>query len=54
MEDVAAPHAEIRRLRALAGGTTDVGALAAILELIHELKHRAGDLNNGWDGEEAS
>ncbi len=52
MRDVAALRAEIRRLRQIAYGTTDRGALNAIRELIQELQRRAGDPENGLDGEE--
>jgi hypothetical protein len=51
MEDGAALYAEIRRLRRLARGVTDDKALAAIRELIQELKLRAGERENGGDGE---
>ncbi len=52
MEDAVALHADIRRLRKLAFGTDDAKALAAIHELIQELKRRAGDPENGRDGED--
>lgn len=53
-DDGASLHAEIRRLRTLAGSITDLGKLGEILKEIQELRRRIGDLANDCDGEAAS
>jgi hypothetical protein len=50
MKDADALRVEIAHLRTLAAGTTDLKALAAINELIHELELRLHRGGNGAAG----
>ena len=52
-DDAASLHAEIRRLRALAGSITDLDDLEVILNQIHELRRRVGGRTNAG-GQETS